>query len=161
MTPAPAGAADAHRPPRAPSRRARAAVAGRGADDARDRGATSIELVMYTPMLMVVIFLTVQFALSWHGSQVAGVVAREAARDARTNGGTLFALVQAEQDAYDFARELGGAALTDVRVEVAAVPGAQEVSVTVSGRSVEIIPGFAPRVSRTVQGPVESFRPDL
>jgi len=127
----------------------------------RERGATSIELVMYTPVLMLVIFLTVQFALSWHGSEVAGAVAREAARVARVGGGTPAAIADAEARGVDYAAAVGGQSLTQVDVQVTPVPAAREVRVTVTGRSVEIIPGFAPRVSRTVQGPVEAFRPDL
>ena len=127
----------------------------------RERGATSIELVMYTPVLMLVIFLTVQFALSWHGSEVAGAVAREAARVARTGGGSAQAIADAETRGTQYAAAIGGRALTDVDIDVTPLPAEREVRVRVTGRSVEIIPGFAPRVSKTVQGPVEEFRPDL
>lgn len=109
---------------------------------------------------MLVILLTVQFALSWHGNQIAGAVAREAARVVRAGGGTPSAVAAARTRAIDYATAIGGSALTDVNVEVTS-PAAREVRVAVSGRSVEIVPGFAPRVSKSVQGPIEEFRPDL
>lgn len=110
---------------------------------------------------MLVILLTVQFALSWHGNQIAGAVAREAARVVRAGGGTPSAVAAARTRAIDYATAIGGSALTDVNVEVTPLPTAREVRVAVSGRSVEIVPGFAPRVSKSVQGPIEEFRPDL
>ena len=42
-----------------------------------------MELVLYMPLLMFVIFLAVQFALIWFGNQAASAVARETARTAR------------------------------------------------------------------------------
>ena len=125
-----------------------------------ERGATSLEMAFYTPLLMLVIFLTVQFALSWHGNQIASAVAREAARAARAGGGTVVALDEAEARGVAYAEAIGGAALTDVAVDARAV-GDDEVEVTVTGRAVEIVGGFAPRVSVTVRGPVEEFRPDV
>ena len=127
---------------------------------ARDRGASSVEFVAYTPVLMLVIFLTVQFALTWHGTQVAGAVAREAGRVARAGGGTPEAIAEAETRGVEYAEAIGGNALTDVDIEIASASD-EEITVTVTGRSVEIVPGFAPRVHVSVQGPVEIFRPDV
>lgn len=127
---------------------------------ARDRGASSVELVAYTPVLMLVIFLTVQFALTWHGTQVAGAVAREAGRVARAGGGTPEAIAEAETRGVEYAEAIGGNALTDVDIEITSASD-DEITVTVTGRSVEIVPGFAPRVHVSVQGPVEVFRPDV
>lgn len=125
----------------------------------RDAGATSVELVVYTPLLMLVIFVTVQFALSWHGSSIAGAVAREAARVARAEGGSAAAIAAAESRGMEYADAIGGGALRDVTIEVTTVPG-DEIRVTVTGRATEIVDGLAPRVEATVQGPVEIFRPD-
>lgn len=125
-----------------------------------ERGSSSIELVIYTPILMFVIFLTVQFTLTWHGNEIAGAVAREAARVVRTGGGSPQSLLDAQTRGIEYAENLGGSALTDVQVDITQ-PDALTVRVTVTGRSVEIVQGFAPEVSATVQGPVESFRPDV
>ncbi|MCV2394548.1 pilus assembly protein [Actinotalea sp. M2MS4P-6] len=125
-----------------------------------DTGASTVELVMYTPLLMLTIFVIVQFALSWYGNEVAGAAAREAARVARVGGGTPSAIADAEAAGAALATNVGGNGLTDVEVEVVALPLSQEVRATVTGRSVEIVAGLAPRVSASVQGPVEVFRPD-
>lgn len=124
------------------------------------RGASSIELVLYTPVLFFVIFVIVQFALTWHGNQVASAAAREAAREARIDGEAPDALAAAEQHGVAYAAQIGGGALTEVTVEVVLV-GDDEVRATVTGRSMEIIDGLAPQVSQSVQGPIEEFRPDL
>lgn len=115
---------------------------------------------MYTPILMLVTFLIVQFALTWHGQEIAGAVAREAAREARIGGGTPEALSAGEAKGKEYVSVVGGKALQDVTVEVVLV-GDDRVRATVTGRSVELVPGFAPRVSAEVEGPVEEFRPDL
>jgi Flp pilus assembly protein TadG len=135
------------------------AVRGTALGPDADRGSSSIELVIYTPVLMLVIFLTVQFALTWHGNQIAGAVARETARVVRTGGGTPQSLADASAKGAQYAAALGGSALTGVEI-VVVQPDDLTVRVTVTGRSVEIVQGFAPKVSATVQGPIESFRPD-
>ncbi|KQR12382.1 TadE family protein [Cellulomonas sp. Leaf334] len=126
----------------------------------RDDGASSIELVLYTPILMLVIFLTVQFALTWYGNEVAGAIARETARVVRVGGGTPASVAEARTHAQEYTDAIGGASFRDLQVQITQ-PDADTVRVTVSGRALEIVDGFAPRVSATVQGPIESFRPDV
>lgn len=126
-----------------------------------DRGSSSVELVLYTPMLMLVTLLAVQFALSWHGNEIAGAVARETARVVRAGGGDAQSLADARARGMAYAEAIGGNALRDVDIEAVVIAEDLEVRVTVTGRSVEIIGGLAPRVSATVQGPVEVFRPDV
>ncbi|HWJ84083.1 MAG TPA: TadE/TadG family type IV pilus assembly protein [Cellulomonas sp.] len=126
----------------------------------REAGASSIELVLYAPLLMLITFMLVQFALTWYGDSVAGAAAREAARVARVGGGTPAALASAETRGASYATAVGGKGLTDVRVEVVRLAGDQ-VRATVSGRSMELVGGLAPRVSASVEGPIEQFRPDL
>ncbi len=125
----------------------------------RDDGASSIELVLYTPILMLVIFLTVQFALTWYGNEVAGAVARETARVVRVGGGTPDSIADARAHAQEYTDAVGGASFQDLQVQITQ-PDDETVRVTVSGRALEIVDGFAPRVSATVQGPIEQFRPD-
>ncbi|WP_225224571.1 TadE/TadG family type IV pilus assembly protein [Cellulomonas sp. JH27-2] len=126
----------------------------------RERGASSVELVLYAPLLMLITFLLVQFALSWYGTSVASAAAREAARVARVGGGTPASLEAAEKKGRAYAAAVGGEqGLTDVSVSVIAVPG-DRVRATVSGHAMEVLGGLAPRVSSTVEGPVEKFRGD-
>ena len=126
----------------------------------RERGASTVELVAFTPLLMLAILVVVQLALTWHGNELAGAVAREAARVVRTGGGTPQAVQDARDRAVVFADQIGGTSLTDVAVDIDQ-PDALTVRVTVTGRAVEIVQGMAPGVSATVQGPVEGFRADL
>lgn len=134
-------------------------LGARGRFASPDAGSSAIELVLYTPLLMLITFLVVQFALSWYGQEIAGATAREAARVARAEGGTPEALDHAEARGRDYAEAIGKGTFVDVDVDVVLVdPGT--VSATVTGRSMEIIPGWAPGVQAVVQGPVEMFRPD-
>lgn len=120
-------------------------------------GASSIELVLYTPILFMIIFVIVQFALTWHGNQIASAVAREAARMARIDPAALDA---AEDYGKAQVEKIGPNGLHDVTVSVDIVAGGDEVRATVRGRSMEIIDGLSPWVEQTVQGPIEEFRPD-
>lgn len=131
----------------------------RRCEAADDTGASSVEMVLYTPLLMFVFFVVVQGALSWYGQDVATTAAREAARVARVQGGTPEALEAARDRGVQYAEQVGGEGLQQVEVEVELVePGI--VRATVTGRSVEIVSGLAPAVSASVQGPVETFRAD-
>jgi len=120
-----------------------------------DRGTTAIELVIVTPLLMLVTFLIVQFALSWFGNEVAGATAREVARYVRI-GGTP---AQAEARGTEYAASVGNGSLRDVSVEVTLI-GDDRVRATVRGRAQEIVDGFAPRVTQSVEGPIEQFKAD-
>ena len=127
--------------------------------DDRERGASTVELVAFTPLLMLAILVIVQLALTWYGNELAGAVAREAARVVRTGGGTSESVQDARVRAVEFAEQIGGTSLTDLAVVVER-PDDLTVRVTVTGRAVEIVQGMAPGVSATVHGPVERFRAD-
>lgn len=125
-----------------------------------ERGASSLELVLYMPLLMMTIFLTVQFALVYLGNQVISSSARQAGRVARSGGG----LEQARAVAQDYATKVGHGLVTNVSVQVdPIVNGASgpQMRVVVTGQALRLVPGVAaPKVSKTVQGPVEAFRED-
>lgn len=123
------------------------------------RGVSSIELVLYTPLMFLIIFVIVQFTLTWHGNQIAAAAAREAAREARIGGGTPAALSAAEARGHEYAEVVGNGHLVDIEVD--AVQVGENVRVTVSGRATEIVNNLAPRVSQTVEGPIEQFIPDI
>jgi Flp pilus assembly protein TadG len=122
------------------------------------------------PLLMMTIFLTVQFALVYLGNQVISSSARQAGRVARAgygagaaNAGGSATSAKAEAVAQDYAATVGHGLVTDVQVSVQPVDGASgpEIRVLVTGKALQLVPGVAaPRVSKTVQGPVESFRAD-
>jgi Flp pilus assembly protein TadG len=120
---------------------------------------SSVELAFYTPILFLVIFMTIQFGLGWHANQVASASAREAARVARVGGGTAAAEAAGEARGHQVAAAVGGRVLFDVEVDVE-IEGAN-VRATVSGDPLGVIDGLTPRVSKTVVGPIEQFVPDL
>lgn len=119
-----------------------------------ETGASSVELLVFFPLLMLIVLMTVQVALSWYGNEVALTTARQVAREVRSGGDAA----QAEIDGAAYARRVGGAALTDV--EVGVVVRDEEVVVEVSGEAMDIVAGFAPRVRASVTSELETFRED-
>jgi Flp pilus assembly protein TadG len=118
--------------------------------------ASSVELAFYTPILFLVIFMTIQFGLGWHANQVAAASAREAARVARVGGGTPAAEAAGEARGRQVAAAVGSRVLFNVDVDVGA-----NVRATVSGDPLAVVDELTPRVSKTVEGPIEQFVPDL
>ena len=121
-------------------------------------GASSVELIIFFPLLLLVVLITVQVALTWYGNEVAIATAREVAREARANskGGDLSAAAKANGAAY--ARKVGGKALTDVEIDVSTTSG--QVTVRVSGKSLDVVAGLSPRVKASVTSERETFRSD-
>lgn len=121
-----------------------------------ERGASSIELVLYMPILMLAIFLTIQLSLIYLGNQAASAAARETARVART---TLDA-DQAQAAGVEYTAKIGKGILEDVQVIVTPV-GTQQVRVVVTGHAQKITPFVdPPTVTQVVQAPLEEFRAD-
>lgn len=116
-----------------------------------DGGTSSVELVLYMPMLIFIIFITVQFALSWFGNQAASAVARETARVARVYQDEG----RARQAGENYAANIGNGVLENVDIDVQI--GDDYVRVTVSGEAQQVSPIGVPRVSETVEGPIEEF----
>lgn len=110
---------------------------------------------MYMPLLMLVIFIAVQFSLVYLGNAAASAVAREAARVARVTG----SVEQGRVAGYQYAGNIGRGVLEDVDVNVVPV-GGDRVRAVVSGRAQELAPVVVPRVSQTVEGPIEQFQVD-
>lgn len=122
-----------------------------------ERGANSIEFALYTPLMFLVVFIIVQFALVWHANQIATATAREAARVARSS----FDQATAESRAEDFLSVVGRGNLRNAVIDVEFLNGGDTVRATVSGRAHEIVPGLTPTVSQVIEGPREQFTPDL
>jgi Flp pilus assembly protein TadG len=119
-------------------------------------GASTIELVVYAPILMLAIFLTIQFALIYLGNQAASSAAREAARTARTT----LDRDAAETAGAAYSDKIGKGILEDVTVTVEPV-GTEQVRVVVTGHALKITPFIdPPTVTQIVQGPLEEFRAD-
>jgi hypothetical protein len=121
-----------------------------------ERGASTVELVLYMPILMLAIFITIQFSLIYLGNQAASAAARETARVARTT----LDRGQAETAGLEYTNRIGKGILEDVQVVVTPV-GTQQVRVVVTGHAQKITPFVKPpTVTQVVQGPLEEFRAD-
>jgi Flp pilus assembly protein TadG len=129
-------------------------VSRRGALRRRhDDGASSVEMVLLTPALMLFVFTIIQVGLWFHAKQVVTAAAQEGARAARRSGATA---ADGRAAASAYIARVGGASVTTVTT--AGERSATSVQVTVSGRAVRLIPGFPLAVRSTSTGPVERFR---
>lgn len=123
----------------------------------REEGTSAIELVLYMPLLMIAIILTIQFALVYLGNQAVSAAAREASRTARITGDT----VAGESRGRQYAGDLGRGLLSAIDVNVDLVNDNNDVRAVVSADGEQLLPFFAPpRLSEEVQGPVEQFIED-
>jgi Flp pilus assembly protein TadG len=122
-----------------------------------DRGASAIELVILAPALIFVSMLVIQFALWLDATHAALAAAQEGDRAARAAEFNSSGWQQtATQVAMNYYHGLDTSVLGNVTVsQVSFDPGADTVSVTVSGRLNGIFPLS---ISETVSGPVECFR---
>ena len=121
----------------------------------RERGASAIELVLYTPLLMITMIITIQFALTYLAKQSASAAAREAARVARVTGDAD----QGRLKGVSSAQTLGRGMLHDPQITV--VRAGDSMRATVSGRASRLLPFVdSPRVEEVVQGRIEEYQLD-
>ncbi|QIK65309.1 pilus assembly protein [Nocardioides sp. HDW12B] len=116
-----------------------------------ERGSVSIELVILLPALFAVMFLGMQAALFYHARTVAIAAAQEGARAAGGENGQAADGVSA---ASSFIADAGG---DDVLTGTSATANrtATRVTVTVTGRSLSVIPGWHPEIVQSASLPVE------
>lgn len=125
-----------------------------------DRGSSVIELALLAPMLLIMIWLVVQFALWFQSRSVALAAAQAGARQARDEAGVpglnwQNAGVTRARGYYD---SLGTKILGGIRVTAIGNP-ATNVGVQVRGTVSSIIPGLTLTITESAEGPVECFRP--
>jgi Flp pilus assembly protein TadG len=123
---------------------------------ADDRGAGSAELVVATPLLMLLILLVIQFGIWAHATHVAQATAQEALAAARVQGGTTAA---GQQRASQVLAQIGSAVLTSPHIVVTRTATTTTVRITATAERVVPLPGLALPVTVTVTGPVERFVP--
>jgi Flp pilus assembly protein TadG len=121
---------------------------------ADERGSATAELVIATPVLLLLILLVVQFALWQHSIHVAQAAASEGLAAARVQGGTAGS---GQDEANLVLAQLSHSVLVHPLVQVA--KGANTTTVTVSGEAEAVIPFLHLPVRATASGPVERFRP--
>lgn len=123
----------------------------------REEGTSAIELVLYMPLLMIAIIISVQFALVYLGNQAVSAAAREASRTARTTGN-----MQTAQDrGYQYAEDLGRGLISGVNVNVGLVNGDNDVRTVVTAQGEQLLPFIdSPRLTEEIEGPLEQFIED-
>lgn len=115
-----------------------------------DRGLTATQLAVLMPALIFWIMLTVQYGLWFHARQVAGAAAAEAVDAAQIPEGTADGGAQA---ARSFLSQSGN--LDDIRVAVDR--SAETVSVEITGRAPQLVPGISWSVTARAESPLERF----
>ena len=117
----------------------------------RERGSSSIQMVILMPALFSIMFLGMQGALYYHARTVAIAAAQEGARAAGSQNGTAAGGISA---ASSFVSDAGG---KDVLPGAHLTGGrsATTATVTVTGTSLSVIPGWSPAVSQSASVPVE------
>jgi Flp pilus assembly protein TadG len=142
-------------------RRARGRLRSGGAGD---RGSSVVELAILAPMLLLVIWMTIQYALYFDAREVALDAAQTGARLARQYAESDPGGWQnmAESAAKSYYNSLGTRVLgTGIQANAYFPPGEPgEVRVTVTGDVASILLGVPVHLSETSGGPVECFRPN-
>jgi Flp pilus assembly protein TadG len=118
-----------------------------------DGGAT-LEMVLATPLLLLLLLAIVQFALWQHAIHVADAAAQEGARAARLQDGTASAGAARTRE---FLAQLSPTILT--HPHIVARRDANTARVEVTGQALMLIPGLHLPVRVVSQGEVEVFRP--
>jgi Flp pilus assembly protein TadG len=120
---------------------------------ARDeRGAASAELVIATPLLLLLIMGVIQFALWQHATHVAGAVAQQGLAVGRLQGETAAAGQSEAQSVLD---QLGSGVLIDSNI-IATRTGTT-TTVVVTGHAESIVGLFSLPVKATATGPTEIY----
>ena len=117
----------------------------------REHGSTSVQMVLLMPALFSVMFLGMQGALFYHARTVAIAAAQEGARTAAGLNGTGSA---GAEDAYAFVADAGGDGVLKAP-KVTSTRSATAATVTITGQSLSVIPGWTPVVIQSASVPVE------
>jgi len=126
-----------------------------------DHGSSAIELAILAPMLLAMIWLTIQFALWYQGRQVALAAAQLGARVASQDAGAVPGWqALAERSAEDYYQGLGTKVLGSRISALAGTSGQGQVRVTVKGQAASIMFGLNLTIQETAGGPIDCFRPD-
>jgi Flp pilus assembly protein TadG len=117
-------------------------------------GSATLEMVLATPLLLLLLLAIVQFALWQHAIHIADAAAQEGARAARLHGGTAHG---GAARTAEFLAQLSPTILT--HPQIVARRDANTARVQVTGQALMLIPGLHLPVRVASQGEVEAFRP--
>jgi Flp pilus assembly protein TadG len=125
-------------------------LASRSARD--ERGSVAAELVVATPLLLLLILGIVQFAIWEHAIHVADAVAQEGLATARLQGSSANA---GQTQAESVLTELGQTVLVDPSIN--ATRTAETTTVVVTGRAESVVGLFSLPVRAVAVGPTEGY----
>jgi hypothetical protein len=115
-----------------------------------DRGASSVEVVAYTSLLMAGVTILIQVLATALGVLACQAAANHALQTARVSGGTsAAATAQAGAVLTQFGRRL----VTSPTIRSSRSPAT--TTVLVSGTALRVVPGLSVPVHATVSGPTE------
>ncbi|MGY6655372.1 TadE/TadG family type IV pilus assembly protein [Amycolatopsis sp. TRM77291] len=118
------------------------------------RGGGTVELVIATPLLLLLILLIAQFALYMHATHIAQAAASKALSAARVSGGSAAA---GNAEGQRVLAQLGSGPLQGGVVN--AQRGSAEAAVTITGTATSVIPFMILAIHAEAVGPVEKFTP--
>jgi Flp pilus assembly protein TadG len=116
------------------------------------RGTGTVELVIATPVLLLLILFIIQGALDMHARNIAQAAASEALSATRVSGGSITA---GTTEANRVLSQLGNGPLHASSVNVRRT--ATQASVTITGTVTNVVPFFTFTVHGDAVGPVERF----
>ncbi len=116
-----------------------------------EHGSVTIQMVFLMPALFLVMFLGVQGALYYHAREVALAAAQEGAREAGSENRTRDSGVAT---ANTFLRDAGGSEVM-TSTSVSGSRTTTTAAVTVTGKSLSVIPGWHVTVTQSASVPVE------
>lgn len=115
----------------------------------RERGSSTIQMVILLPVLFGAMFLGMQAALIYQGRTLAVAAAQEGAREAAAENGSA---TQGISVAHTFLSSstagLSGTSVTGSR-------SATRASITVTTYTTSVIPGWTPKIVQSASMPVE------
>jgi Flp pilus assembly protein TadG len=112
----------------------------------------SAELVVATPLLLLLILAVIQFAIYEHASEVAQATASQALAATRVVGGSA---ASGQSEAQSILGSVGRGVL--MHPEVSVTRDATAAQVTVTGSAEAVIPLIHLPVTATSSGPLERF----
>jgi Flp pilus assembly protein TadG len=127
---------------------------------AGDRGSSVVELAILAPLMLLIIWMTIQYALYFEARQVALEAAQVGARYAEQyETKDVNWQVDAQNAAKSYYTGLGTRVIGGLQAR-AISPQAGEVQVTVTGNVASILLGIPIHIQEVSSGPIECFRPD-
>ena len=121
---------------------------------AGDRGSYSLELAVLAPLVLLIIFVSIQAGLWFHGRSVALAAAK---RGVETGRAFNAAPADGTSAAADFLARFGGS-VHDPQVSTAGST-ANQVEITVHGSVATLVPGLTLSVDQHAIGPKERWVP--